>query len=362
MNLEQRIKKLEEQVGIKSDKREAKVEMSQRRKNIKTAHQYTIRNDFNYTDPRYLDFSFAELRKEGITEERIANIGELVIEPLYIHKQFARVCIKCSEEGLSDYFQIGYITPIYTNKDFLEWENSLFDELEIESDRIGMPYSGRASKEFLLRRAKETVGELRTKPKSFTVSQQGLEKFERFERTLKSIKRRGTGVTSTEDLDEIVTGKYKINSRGEIDVEGDVKIDSRALGLQNSILKDFGQFGKVTGKFEVSGRLVRSLEGCPRECGKFTVSRTSIENLKFMPQKINEEVALFYNGSLISFRGIPENLTGGLFVTSSEDYGFLDGFPKTINGDCQFITKKLTVDDILGVCEVKGKITTGYSF
>ena len=366
MNLEQRISFLEEQVGITEDK----VVISKKRKNIKMAHQYTIRNYFVYNDPKVINYAYQELEKNGIEEGRIKALGGLALNFVNLSWATCRVNFESSIRGYKTEIEMGFVSFYFSNKDYLAWENALFDELEIESDKTGIPYSGKAAKEFLLKRAKETIQDLRLKPKSFGLYKDAVKYFEEYEDEVGKTEKRASQGASSEEIDSIVKGKWSKNSKGEIDVEGDVEIPTGFV--KNSILKEIGQFGRVTGKFQILRCGIKSLEGSPKECDIFEISNVKLLNLRFMPKKINKQFKLSYNVYLDSFKGMPQVLNCDLVsYQSKENVGSLDGFSKVINGDLNFpywgMARNGNVNiralkGILDICDVKGQVKQDYFY
>ena len=113
--------------------------------------------------------------------------------------------------------------------------------------------------------------------------------------------------------DEMGIENYTINSKGEIDVDGDVLIDSRIF---NDIELPY-KFGTIKGFFSLERcKNLTSLKNCPNEVGKyFSCSFCS---------KIDS----------------------------------LDGFPKEVGSDfwCVHCRRLFTKQEVKSLCKVKGDI------
>ena len=99
-----------------------------------------------------------------------------------------------------------------------------------------------------------------------------------------------------EELDEFlknhVDGTWKINSKGEIDVDGDILMNYKKL----ISISDIGKFGKVTGDFVCTNNWLKDLEGCPRYVGgTFNVWGNVVKSLKFLPGYVGGDFNLASN-------------------------------------------------------------------
>ena len=184
---------------------------------------------------------------------------------------------------------------------------------------------------------------------------------------------------SSEILDTCIRGTWKINSRGEIDVSGDVNISHQNL---NSILQ-LGQFGEVSGNFDCSNNNLRTLEGAPKRTGgefsarenklislidapewvflNFNVSSNEIDSFEFSPKYVGGNFRIS-NNKLISFKFCPRTFEGGL-MCSGNKFMSLQNFPREINGDfsCDSLPKilgdKRDIEyKLKSICHITGRI------
>ena len=86
--------------------------------------------------------------------------------------------------------------------------------------------------------------------------------------------------------EEMGIQNYTINSKGEIDVDGEVD-------LRHNIFKELPyKFGKVNGRFDMEGcKNLISLKNCPNEIGRyFDVSVCKkLESLEGCPKEVGED-------------------------------------------------------------------------
>jgi hypothetical protein len=119
-------------------------------------------------------------------------------------------------------------------------------------------------------------------------------------------------------------GNYKINSDYSIDVIGDVKI---RIASGNLPVK----FSYVTGSFDISGRGLLSLSGCPKTVGgDFICASNMLTDLKMGPKKVGRN----YNAKtcgLSSIEGSPEIIRGD-FICSQNLMVNLIGGPTQVIG------------------------------
>lgn len=108
-------------------------------------------------------------------------------------------------------------------------------------------------------------------------------------------------------LDKYGIKNYTINSKGEIDVDGDVNLTYRGIKK----LPSYIQFGKVNGYFTCSLNKLTSLKGAAKE-------------------------------------------VGGIFNCSYNKLTSLEGAPKNVIGSfaCEGNTIKFTKDDVNKICKV----------
>ena len=133
-------------------------------------------------------------------------------------------------------------------------------------------------------------------------------------------------------LDENDIKNYTINSKGEVDVNGDVILDYKNL----TEFPSFIQFGTVKGYFNCSFNNLTSLRGCPR---------------------VVKKSFYCHDNNLVSLEGSPEEVWFG-FLCQSNNLKDLKGAPKKVGGDfyCDSNSTQFTEDDVNKVCRVKKDI------
>ena len=132
-------------------------------------------------------------------------------------------------------------------------------------------------------------------------------------------------------LDEHGIKNYTINSKEEINVDGDVILDYKNL----TVFPSYIQFGTVKGHFNCSNNNLVSLEGAPEEVGgSFFCNNNNLTTLKGSPKVVKEYFDCSDN-KLKSLEGAPEE--AGFFSCSENSVKFTEG-------------------DVKKVCKVKYKI------
>ena len=144
-----------------------------------------------------------------------------------------------------------------------------------------------------------------------------------------------------------IHGNYTINSDGTIDVDGDVILSNKGLGialgygdggLTNKGLTNLPvKFGKTTGDFICSYNQLKTLEGSPKEVGgSFFCSYNQLTTLEGGPKKVGmkREESSFYcdNNQLSSLLGCP-SYVGGDFNCDNNKLTTLEGGPNEIGYD-----------------------------
>ncbi len=126
-----------------------------------------------------------------------------------------------------------------------------------------------------------------------------------------------------EFLDKVCFGRerWTLNSKGEIDVVGNVYMDR--MGLTEIPVK----FGRVSGDFSCSNNQLSSLKGSPYSVRSFLCSYNQLTSLKYAPQECNFN---FYcdNNNLSSLDGAPKSVND--FNCSYNDLLTLEGSPQSI--------------------------------
>lgn len=122
-------------------------------------------------------------------------------------------------------------------------------------------------------------------------------------------------LSQKEILNSIVrNGSYNIDSNGVIEVFGDVDISFMNL---NSILKDIGNFGTVTGNFDCSENKLISLEGSPSYVGgSFLCQKNKLETLEYCPKNVGLNFYCFGN-NLKNLQHSPKTVGLGFFAYSN---------------------------------------------
>ena len=132
-------------------------------------------------------------------------------------------------------------------------------------------------------------------------------------------------------LDEHNIKNYTINTRGEIDVDGDIKITYKNI----KEFPSFIQFGTVKGNFDCKHNNLTSLKGVPREVkGNFDCSCNDLTSLEGAPEKVGRSFDCAHN-HLTSLDGAPDKIKG-YFDCRSNSIEDLKGAPKVVGGyfDC----------------------------
>jgi hypothetical protein len=136
-------------------------------------------------------------------------------------------------------------------------------------------------------------------------------------------------------------GKWKLNSQGRVDVEGDVHI------INSEFQKFPVTFGEVSGDFYCSGcTSLTSLEGAPQVVtGDFSCSGcTSLTSLEGAPQVVTGSFRCYSCTSLTTLKGAPQ-FTGS-FICNGSSLTTLEGAPHEITGffDCSGCTSLTSLE------------------
>ena len=174
-------------------------------------------------------------------------------------------------------------------------------------------------------------------------------------------------------LDEHNIKNYTINSKGEIDVDGDVNLSGRGL----TELPSYIQFGTVKGNFFCNNNNLTTLKGAPKEVGGdfecsfnnlislegapievksyFDCSNNKLTSLKGAPERVGMS---FYcrNNKLTTLEGAPEKV-GEWFHCDNNRLTSLEGAPQEANYfNCEKNTTRFSKKDVRKVCKVEKKI------
>jgi len=126
---------------------------------------------------------------------------------------------------------------------------------------------------------------------------------------------------------------YQIRDDGYIDVEGDVGLNGRLVGLIQLPLT----FNEVKGDFDCRVNNLTTLEGCPKVVrGKFSCSNNNLTSLEHSPTEVEGSFYCYCNHSITTLEGLENTyISGGLNVIYCEKLYSLKGFPKKVGSfDC----------------------------
>ena len=174
-------------------------------------------------------------------------------------------------------------------------------------------------------------------------------------------------------LEEHGIKNYTINNKGEIDVDGDVKLTYKNI----KEFPYFIQFGTVKGNFDCKHNNLTSLKGVPREVkGTFDCSRNDLTSLEGAPKKVGEDFDCAHN-YITSLKGVPDKIkgsfdcggnnledlkgapkvVGGYFSCKNNNLTSLKGAPRVVGGNfwCTYNTAQFSEDDVNKVCKVESK-------
>lgn len=152
-----------------------------------------------------------------------------------------------------------------------------------------------------------------------------------------------------EDPNEYIKGTYTINSKGLVDVTGNVYI------TEYKLYKLPFKFGKVSGNFDCSNNNLTTLEGCPYEVGgKFWCYGNNLTSLIGGPSEVGGGYHCSYN-KLTNLKGSPRELNDYLRCYENQ-LTSLEGCPN-IKGDFECFLNKLY--NFQGIGEIGGNIDCG---
>ena len=195
-------------------------------------------------------------------------------------------------------------------------------------------------------------------------------------------------------LEEHGIKNYTINSKGEVDVDGNVLLNGWGLKEfpsyiqfgsvkgnffcnNNNLTTLKGAPKKVGGGFECKYNKLTTLEGAPRDVGVyFECSFNSLISLEGAPREVNscfdcsnnnltslkgapERVGMSFscrNNKLTTLEGAPEKV-GEWFHCDNNKLTSLEGAPKEANYfNCEKNTTKFSKKDVRKVCKVEKNI------
>jgi hypothetical protein len=161
---------------------------------------------------------------------------------------------------------------------------------------------------------------------------------------------------------------YTINDDLSIDVDGDVRLDSKNLEYlplrfnyvsggfsccRNILVSLEGSPQTVGGDFDCQGNELKTLEGSPQTVGtNFECSYNNLKTLEGSPQTVGGDFGCSLNG-LKSLKGCPQTV-GGDFDCFGNELKSLEGCPSVVNGNFNCSFNKLK--DLEHISEVSGNI------
>jgi hypothetical protein len=161
---------------------------------------------------------------------------------------------------------------------------------------------------------------------------------------------------------------YTINDNLSIDVDGDVRLDSKNLEYlplrfnyvsggfsccRNILVSLEGSPQTVGGDFDCQGNELKTLEGSPQTVGtNFECSYNNLKTLEGSPQTVGGDFGCSLNG-LKSLKGCPQTV-GGDFDCFGNELKSLEGCPSVVNGNFNCSFNKLK--DLEHISEVSGNI------
>ena len=138
-------------------------------------------------------------------------------------------------------------------------------------------------------------------------------------------------------LDENDIKNYTINSKGEVDVNGDVILSGRGL----TEFPSFIQFGTVKGNFFCNNNNLTTLKGAPKKVGgDFECSYNKLTSLKGAPNEVGGSFDCSFN-NLISLEGAPIEINS-YFDCSNNKLTSLEGAPERVGMSFSCRNNKLT--------------------
>ena len=172
-------------------------------------------------------------------------------------------------------------------------------------------------------------------------------------------------------LEEHGIKNYTINTQGEIDINGDIKITYKNI----KEFPYFIQFGTIKGNFDCKHNNLISLKGAPREVkGTFDCACNDLTSLEWAPAKVGGSFDCAHN-YITSLEGAPDKIkgyfdcgcneikdlkgapkvVGGYFHCGDNNLTSLKGSPKVVGGNfiCRNNPVQFSEDDVSKVCKVE---------
>ena len=172
-------------------------------------------------------------------------------------------------------------------------------------------------------------------------------------------------------LEEHGIKNYTINTQGEIDINGDIKITYKNI----KEFPYFIQFGTIKGNFDCKHNNLISLKGAPREVkGTFDCACNDLTSLEGAPEKVGGSFDCAHN-YITSLEGAPDKIkgyfdcgcneikdlkgapkvVGGYFHCGDNNLTSLKGSPKVVGGNfiCRNNLVQFSEEDVSKVCKVE---------
>ena len=158
--------------------------------------------------------------------------------------------------------------------------------------------------------------------------------------------------TTREGVEAVISeygiSNYTINNDLSVDVDGSVYLHDLKLNFIPV------QFGKVTGIFDCSWNILRSLQGAPREVGGgFHCKRSRLTSLNGAPREVGGDFDCS-NNELFDLRGAPREV-GRDFDCSDNELLDLKGSPREVGGGF-YCGGNLFLTSLDGIGVVHGQI------
>ena len=172
-------------------------------------------------------------------------------------------------------------------------------------------------------------------------------------------------------LEEHGIKNYTINTQGEIDINGDIKITYKNI----KEFPYFIQFGTIKGNFDCKHNNLISLKGAPREVkGTFDCACNDLTSLEWATAKVGGSFDCAHN-YITSLEGAPDKIkgyfdcgcneikdlkgapkvVGGYFHCGDNNLTSLKGSPKVVGGNfiCRNNLVQFSEEDVSKVCKVE---------
>lgn len=124
---------------------------------------------------------------------------------------------------------------------------------------------------------------------------------------------------------KLPNGLFEIQNNELTTLAGSPSIVGRDFNCSGNKLKSLkGGPTHVGGNYYCEYNSLTSLEGAPSVCyGNFDCSFNRLKDLKFAPSVVSGDFDCTKNPDLISLKGIPKYIGGGLYVTYQQNLGLL---------------------------------------